>query len=205
MGAIEGRFIDNSAWSLVGDEPRAAELIGDALLRCGYNRYGREQYVDGISGTIMEADVFVGISGYQRLRHMVNDKWQARARTDAFTYRAVTKTGQPVKGRKRHGGVRVGEMERDGLLSHGIAEVVMDRLLHVSDKTKAFVCVECGGMLSIYEKFANKLQSWKACKYCGAGSTEATDNIAMVEIPQVLRLWATELTGIGVRVAINVS
>lgn len=205
MGSVEGRFIDNSAWSLMGDEPRAAELIGDALARCGYNRYGREQYVDGISGSLMEADVFVGVSGYQRLRHMVNDKWQARARTDAFTYRAVTKTGQPVKGRKRHGGVRVGEMERDGLLSHGIAEVVIDRLLHVSDKTKAFVCVECGGLLSIYEKFANKLQSWKACKYCGAGSTEASDNIAMVEIPQVLRLWATELTGIGVRVAINVS
>ena len=58
----------------------------------------------------MEADVFMGICGYQRLRHMVNDKWQARARTDAHTYRAVTKTGQPVKGRKRHGGVRVGEM-----------------------------------------------------------------------------------------------
>lgn len=99
--------------------------------------------------------MFVGVGGYQRLRHMVNDKWQARARTDAHTFRAVTKTGQPVKGRKRHGGVRVGEMERDGLLSHGMSEVVLDRLLHVSDKTKAYICPQCGGLLSIYERHAS--------------------------------------------------
>lgn len=205
IGSIEGRFIDNSAWSVVDSEPRCAEQMGEELVRLGFNRYGREPYIDGISGEMMEADVFCGVSGYQRLRHMVSDKWQARSRTDHHTFRAVTKTGQPVKGRKRHGGVRVGEMERDGLLSHGIAEVVVDRLLHVSDKTKAFVCVECGGLLSIYEKFANNLQSWKACKFCGAGNTENTDTIAMVDIPQVLRLWATELTGVGVRVSINVS
>ncbi|KEG14192.1 putative DNA-directed RNA polymerase III subunit [Trypanosoma grayi] len=205
VGAIQGRFCDHSAWSVVGEEPRFAEMIGDALHSAGYNRYGRETLIDGISGEEMEADVFMGISGYQRLRHMVNDKWQARARTDAHTHRAVTKTGQPVKGRKRHGGVRVGEMERDGLLSHGIAEVVLDRLLHVSDKTKALICVECGSLLSIYERHATEYATWKTCKFCGAGSQEATDTIAFVEIPQVLRLWAAELTSIGIRVVLKTS
>ncbi|RNF10047.1 putative RNA polymerase I second largest subunit [Trypanosoma rangeli] len=205
LGAIQGRFCDHSAWSVVDERPRFAEVIGDSLQKAGYNRYGRERLIDGISGEEMEADVFMGISGYQRLRHMVNDKWQARARTDAHTHRAVTKTGQPVKGRKRHGGVRVGEMERDGLLSHGSAEVVVDRLLHVSDKTKAFICVECGSLLSIYERHATEYSTWKTCNFCGAGSQETTDTIAFVEIPQVLRLWAAELTSIGIRIVLKTS
>lgn len=205
VGAVEGRFMDHSAWATVDEQPRVAEVIGDALSKAGYNRYGREHLIDGVSGEEMEADVFMGICGYQRLRHMVNDKWQARARTDAHTYRAVTKTGQPVKGRKRHGGVRVGEMERDGLLSHGISEVVVDRLLHVSDKTKAFICPKCGSLLSIYERHATDYGTWRTCRFCGAGADESTDSIAMVEIPQVLRLWASELTSIGVRVVLKTS
>lgn len=205
VGAVEGRFIDHSAWATVDDQPRVAELIGDALEKSGYNRYGREHLIDGVSGEEMEADVFMGVCGYQRLRHMVSDKWQARARTDAHTYRAVTKTGQPVKGRKRHGGVRVGEMERDGLLSHGISEVVVDRLLHVSDKTKAFVCPRCGSLLSLYERHATEYGTWRTCRFCGAGADESSDSIAMVEIPQVLRLWAAELTGIGIRVVLKTS
>ena len=205
LGAIDGRFMDNSAWSTVDEGPRVAESLGEALVRAGYNRSGREALICGISGEEMEADVFFGISGYQRLRHMVNDKWQSRARTDSHVHRAVTKTGQPVKGRKRHGGVRVGEMERDGLLSHGIAEVVVDRLLHVSDKTIAFICTDCGSLLSIYERAVTRFMSWKSCKFCGAGSDEGSDQaIQMVHIPQVLRLWVAELASIGVRVTLNV-
>lgn len=205
VGALEGRFMDNSAWSTADDRPVVAESVGEMLAQLGYNRYGRESLINGITGEVMEADVFMGVSGYQRLRHQVNDKWQARARTDSYKFRAVTKTGQPVKGRKKHGGVRVGEMERDCLLSHGISEVVIDRLLHVSDKTKAFVCPTCGDLLSIYEQHASEFGTWKTCRFCGTGAEDQTDEIALVDIPQVFRLWAAELMGIGIRVSLRTS
>ena len=49
----------------------------------------------------------MGIVYYQRLRHMVSDKSQVRGTGPVHPL-----TQQPVKGRKRHGGIRLGEMER---------------------------------------------------------------------------------------------
>jgi len=49
------------------------------LLTAGYNYYGTERMYSGVDGRELEADIFVGVVYYQRLRHMVSDKFQVRS------------------------------------------------------------------------------------------------------------------------------
>lgn len=48
--------------------------IHDSL--AGYNYHGNETLYSGINGKEMEIQIFIGIVYYQRLRHMVADKYQ---------------------------------------------------------------------------------------------------------------------------------
>ena len=83
---------------------------------------------------------------------MVYDKFQARADKGPID----PYTQQPVKGRARGGGVRMGEMERDGLISHGCAFIARDRLFHCSDFYKTRICTVCGSVLSVSKVKADK-------------------------------------------------
>lgn len=53
------------------------------------------------------------------------------------------------QGRKRGGGIRFGEMERDALLAHGTSFLLQDRLMNCSDYSTAWVCRTCGSMVSL--------------------------------------------------------
>lgn len=143
-GALHGHAQDSTPFQF--DEHKdtpATDFFGHQLRKAGYNYHGNEPLYSGITGKEFAADIFLGVVHYQRLRHMVNDKFQVRT-----TGPVNSLTGQPVKGRAKGGGIRVGEMERDSLIAHGAAFILQDRLMNCSDTQRAWICRTCGSFLS---------------------------------------------------------
>ncbi len=108
----------------------------------------------------------------------------------------------------------MGEMERDGLLSHGAAYVTMDRLLECSDKTYVPLCLLCGRTLGIYftRMAENEDPYWRQwrCRVCeshGVSSSRlrSSNSVAQVAIPAVLRYLISELAACNISVRFNMS
>lgn len=141
-GALHGMRQDCTAFGY-SEKNTASEFFGKQLLKAGYNYYGNEMMYSGITGEPFAADIYMGVVYYQRLRHMVGDKYQVRS-----TGQRNALTRQPVKGRKKGGGIRFGEMERDSLLAHGVAHMLHDRLFNSSDRSRCFACKHCGSIIA---------------------------------------------------------
>jgi len=142
-GAMHGLAQDATPFTF-SEQDTAVEYFGQQLKLAGYNYYGNEPMYSGITGEEFAADIYLGVVYYQRLRHMVLDKFQVRT-----TGPVDPVTRQPVKGRKRAGGIRLGEMERDALIAHGTSFLLQDRLMNCSDYSIAWVCRSCGSLISL--------------------------------------------------------
>jgi DNA-directed RNA polymerase I subunit RPA2 len=70
---IHGHFL------LLSEKETAINHFGRLLAKAGYNYYGEETMYSGVDGREMQVQVFFGIVYYQRLRHMISDKFQVRS------------------------------------------------------------------------------------------------------------------------------
>lgn len=222
-GALHGIAQDSTPFKFKDQEGQTAvEYFGHQLKRAGFNYHGNEPMYSGITGQELGADIYIGVVYYQRLRHMVNDKYQVRT-----TGPVTPKTGQPIKGRAKGGGIRVGEMERDALLAHGTAFLLQDRLMNCSDYTKAWVCRDCGSFLSTQPSVSGSYRRRGAeggrvhCRRCSRKVQESDSkslcwqdrqgdrwfggaNTTLVAVPGVLRYLDVELAAMGIKMKFKV-
>jgi DNA-directed RNA polymerase I subunit RPA2 len=213
-GALVGEFVDATPFQKCDNPDTFVDPIkqfGKTLEEAGFHKHGGEKMISGVTGEEFHADIFIGLVYYQRLRHMVSDKFQVRS-----TGPVNPLTRQPIKGRKFGGGIRFGEMERDSLLAHGAAYLLHDRLHTSSDYTVREVCAECGSLLSPVatkplaaagamgaQMLAPMLDGRGAgtrvvCRICETGKS-----IERVALPYVFKYLVTELAAMNIRCSLT--
>ncbi|KAL9927901.1 RNA polymerase I subunit Rpl135 [Glossina fuscipes fuscipes] len=195
--AIHGMVHDATPFRF-SEKHTAIDYFGKLLEAGGYDYYGNERLYSGVDGRELTAEIFCGVVHYQRLRHMVFDKWQVRS-----TGPVDPLTQQPIKGRQRGGGVRFGEMERDALLAHGAAFLLQDRLFHNSDKTQVLACHKCGNILSTQNRMLTRNtgrfeSAPEICRLCGK-----SDELGQIEIPYSFKYLITELASVNINARLN--
>ena len=104
-----------------------------------FEKYGNEVLYSGIHGRQLDSNIFIGPTYYQRLKHMVIDKINSRD-----TGKITLKNRQPPSGKRAGGGLRIGEMERDALISHGVMGFVKESMMERSDKFLANISENTG-------------------------------------------------------------
>jgi DNA-directed RNA polymerase II subunit RPB2 len=179
IAAVRGSCGDGTAFGA-----QSVESMCDELHALGYQRHGTEVLYSGTTGQRLGHTVFMSPGPlYQVLKHMVRDKLHSRSRGPT---QAVTR--QPSAGRSRDGALRLGEMERDCLISHGTSALLLERLLYSSDVSEAPVCRKCG-IIAV-------LNAEKGINYCRAcGGTECVENTRM---PHPTKALIQELYSVGV-------
>ncbi|MDD4877589.1 MAG: DNA-directed RNA polymerase subunit B [Candidatus Nanoarchaeia archaeon] len=176
VGALSGRYIDGSTF--------AAESEADlrtTLLDMGFRENGTEKMYNGITGEEFTAQIFIGSMYYMKLKHMVANKLHARA-----SGRIQLLTRQPIEGRSKGGGLRLGEMEKDCFVAHGASLLLKERF--DSDRTVVHICESCG-MLAVFDEMKGKAY----CTKCGANI-----EVASVELSYAFKLLLEELKAIGI-------
>ena len=161
------------------------DTIAKRLDKSGYDKYGETTLYSGETGKKLNTSIFMGPCFYQRLKHMVDDKFHARS-----TGPMVQMTRQPSEGRSRDGGLRMGEMERDCMLAHGAAQFQKEKFMELSDNFTVFTNSE--GMMCSVNKKKNLINSFSDPK------SEDNGRITEHRIPYATKLFIHELQTMGI-------
>jgi DNA-directed RNA polymerase II subunit RPB2 len=141
-----GGFGDCTAFQTKGPHTK---VYGSMLVNAGFHSSGNQVLYNGMTGEQIYSDIYLGPTYYMRLKHMVKDKINYRARGPNTML-----TRQPVQGRANDGGLRIGEMERDGILAHGASAFLNESFMVRGDEYYMAVCNKTGG-IAIYNESLN--------------------------------------------------
>lgn len=192
-GALQGIEYDATAFIDIN-----TDNIKDKLKELGYNEYGIEYFYNGMTGEKIKSMIFTGAMYYLRLKHMVSDKIHARS-----TGPRSTLVRQPSEGRSRGGGLKIGEMERDVLIAHGMAQYAKEKLIDVSDTYDTYVCNVCGMFAQRMNDKNNKItpsvNDVYQCPNC-ADSVETSK----ITIPYAFKLLVQELQSCNINPRLHI-
>lgn len=196
--------------TLFMNDGNPVEAIGGVLRDVlGMEPFGEELMYDGMSGQLIPTQMFIGNVYTMRLKHMPEDKWNARGEG-----RREQRTHQPTGGRGAQGGLRIGEMERDAILGHGISGFLQESIMKRADGYSTIVCNGCGTIPIFNEK--QGLTICPSCdgpvKYIGSTATNldilppmkrSVATFSKINIPYAFKLLDQEMNAylnMGMRV-----
>ena len=205
---LQGGFGDCTAFVNHGSKHK---VFGKMLTELGYHNSGTQLLYNGMTGERMESQIFMGPTYYMRLKHMVKDKINYRTRGP----RTVL-TRQTVQGRANDGGLRIGEMERDGVIAHGAAYFLRQSMLERGDEYYMAVCNK-SGMIAIYNPAQNLFMSPMAdgpihfADTLTSGDNQALNienmtrfgrSFSVVRVPYAFKLLMQELQAMNVQMRV---
>ena len=204
---VNGNIGDCTAFNNKGPKEKQ---FGRILTQNGFHSSGNEILYNGMTGEQLETEIYFGPTYYLRLKHMVKDKINYRARGP----RTVL-TRQTVQGRSNNGGLRIGEMDRDAILAHGMTRFIQESMMERGDKYYMAICNQTG-TIAIYNESRNIFLSPMS-----DGPVKFSENLdgglnimavskfgrdfSIVKIPYAFKLLIQELQAMNVQMRIITS
>ena len=175
---IKGTYIDGTAF-----ENHSITDYYEMMKKYDYQQYGDEILYNGFTGDQIKTEIFIGPTYYYRLKHMVKDK---------INYRGIggpveMMTKQPTQGRSNGGGLRIGEMETNAILAHGITGFVKETMTTRSDGYHKYIDGDTGEDI-IYNEKEDYYDSLHAQK---------------IEIPYCMKLLKQEVEALGINMKLH--
>ncbi len=173
--ATNGKIVDGTPFTGM-----SVEELEAMLKEKGFSYDGKEIMYSGVTGKKLEAKIYIGNMYYLKLKRMVKNLLHARA-----SGKVALLTRQPIEGRARGGGLRLGEMEQQALVGHGASLLLKER--YNSDRTTVYVCKECGNIA-----YEDVIRNKTPCLLCGNNDSEP------IEVSYAFKLLVDELLGLAI-------
>jgi DNA-directed RNA polymerase II subunit RPB2 len=115
------------------------KTYGEMLTKYNFHCSGNEIMYNGFTGDQIYSEIYIGPTYYMRLKHMVKDKINYRA-----TGKRSALTRQTNQGRANDGGLKIGEMERDGIMANGLSYFLNESYMVRGDQYYLAICNKTG-------------------------------------------------------------
>ncbi len=169
--------------------------ILEQLVELGFRKDSKEVFISGETGEPIQSMIFTGVSYYLQLRHLVEQKMQARA-TGAVQYL----TRQPVAGIRKKGATRSSFMEISAMQEHGAAYLMQERLSKASDAYTFTFCTDCGNYAYVHSE-----KGTKECIGCQKRDPNKQVTLKRIEMPYSMKLLTSVLSGMGIKLRYVIS